>query len=417
MAARDAPEAEGPASSAPTDPAAAPASAGSTRNKAAPPEAKPSAGAGAESAKAAGKKRAARPSVPPSSPAPGVPGSRDGAPGKAGERSRTRPYARFLGAGLAAALALAAGLAAWDVRRDVAAARGEARTLEARIAELEQQVAAGASRALTEADLQPLAARVERVAADQGALAFRTEVDALGAALGRQVRAVEDRLGAMARAPGPEAGAVAVPGRSAELSRAVSADLARVQAGLRALAAARAVRRVGVEAVRGRPFAESLALLRESVADDAEAAAALAELAPHARSGVTTAAALARQFATAEPAARAALRQPAGGGLDELLERVTGLVEVRRTRLPEGDSAEAVLARVGFLADAGDLRGAWEESGTLPEGARAELAGWRDETGRVLAARAAVQALERYADRRIAELVQTADPAPGPEPR
>ncbi|MCE2474069.1 MAG: hypothetical protein J4F47_00605 [Alphaproteobacteria bacterium] len=355
--------------------------------------------------------------MPSSSPAPDLPGSQGSASGEARGRRRTRPYVLFLGVGLAVALAVAAGLAVWEFRRDVAAAHGKAQALEARIAELERQVSANASRALTESDLQHLAAQVERVAADQDALAFRTEVDALGASLGRQLRAVEDRLGALVLVPGSEADAVAVTGRYAEILRAVSADLERVQVGLRALATARVIRRVGVETVRGHPFADSLELLRELVGGDTEATAALTELAPHALSGVTTAAELARQFSIAEPAARAALRDPAAGGLDRLLERVTGLVEVRRTQIPEGDSAEAVLARVSFLVDAGDLRAAWGESGTLPEVAQAELADWRNEAGRVLAAAAAVQVLEHYADRRIAKLVQKTDLPPAPERR
>jgi hypothetical protein len=319
--------------------------------------------------------------------------------------------------GFVVALAVAAGLAVWEVRRDVAAARAEAQALAVRIAELEQQVSANASRALTEGDLERLAAQVARVAADQDALAFRTEVDALGASLGRQVRAVEDRLRALVLIPGSEADAVAVTGRFAEMSRAVSADLEQVQLGLRALATARVIRRVGVETIRGRPFADSLELLRELVGGDAEATAALTELAPYALSGVTTAAALARRFSVVEPAARAALRDRAAGGLDRLLERLAGLVEVRRTQIPEGESAEAVLARVAFLAAAGDLRAAWEESGTLPTVIQTELADWRDETGRVLAAHAAVRELERYADRRIAELVQKANLSTVPERR
>lgn len=417
MASRDAPESGHSASSAPSDPAVTPGSVGPTKNEAAPPEAKPSAETEAGAPKAAGKKRASQPSVPSSSPAPDMPSSQRGVTGQAGGRRRTRPYLLFLGVGLAVALAAAAGLAVWEFRRDVAAARGDTQTLEARVAELEQQVSANASRALTEADLQNLAARVERVAADQDGLAFRSEVDALGASLGRQLRAVEDRLGALVLVPGSEADAVAMTSRFADVSRAVSADLERVQAGLRALATARVIQRVGVETIGGGSFAVSLESLRELVEGDAEATAALTELAPYALSGVATAAEMARQFSIAEPAARAALRDPAAGGLDRLLERVTGLVEVRRTQIPEGESAEAVLARVGFLVDAGDLRAAWEESETLPEAVQAELADWRDQTGRVLAAHAAVQDLERYADRRIAELVQNADGLPVPERR
>ena len=300
----------------------------------------------------------------------------------------------------------AIAVAVWELRRQFTAAIEETRTLDLRVEELEQQVSTIGSQALTDADMQQLAVQVERLAAQQDDLAFRSEVDALGDSLGRQLRAVEDRLAALVLLPGTEAEAIAITGRFAEISRTVAADRAWLQAGLRALATARILRWIGTEVEQGRPYAEPLALLRELVGGDPQTAAALAVLTSYAPTGFATQAELARKFSAAEPAARTALGDPSATGLDRLLNRVTGLVEVRRTELPMGGSPDSVLSRVSFLVEAGDLRRAWQESGALPEAIQAELAEWQREVEAVLAADDALQALERYADGQLAELVR-----------
>ncbi len=309
----------------------------------------------------------------------------------------------------------AIAVAVWELRRQFTAAIEETRTLDLRVEELEQQVSTIGSQALTDADMQQLAVQVERLAAQQDDLAFRSEVDALGDSLGRQLRAVEDRLAALVLLPGTEAEAIAITGRFAEISRTVAADRAWLQAGVRALATARILRWIGTEVEQGRPYAEPLALLRELVGGDPQTTAALAVLTSYAPTGFATQAELARKFSAAEPAARAALGDPSATGLDRLLNRVTGLVEVRRTELPMGGSPDSVLSRVSFLVEAGDLRRAWQESGALPETIQAELAEWQREVEAVLAADDALQALERYADGRLAELVRNVElePLPG----
>ncbi len=240
-------------------------------------------------------------------------------------------------------------------------------------------------------------------------------MDALGDSLGRQLRAVEDRLAALVLLPGTEAEAIAMTGQFAEISRTVAADRAWLQAGLRALAAARTLRWIGTEVEHGRPYAEPLALLRELVGGDPQAAAALAVLTPYAPTGFATQAELARKFSVLEQAARAALGDPSAAGLDRLIDRVAGLVEVRRTEMPMGESPDSVLSRVSFLVEAGDLRKAWQESGALPEAIQAELAEWQGEAEAVLAAHDALQALERYADGQLADLVRNVElePLPG----
>ena len=287
--------------------------------------------------------------------------------------------------------------------------------MDLRVQELEQQVATIGSQALTDADMQQLAVQVERLTAHQDALAFGSEVDALGDSLGRQLRAVEDRLAALVLLPGTEVEAIAMTGQFAEISRTVAADRAWLQAGLRALATARVLRWIGTEAEHGRPYAEPLALLRELVGGDPQPAADLAVLTPYAPTGFATRAELVRKFSAAEPAARAALGDPTATGLDRLLDRVTGLVEVRRTELPMGELPDSVLSRVSFLVEAGDLRSAWQESGALPEASQAELAEWQREVEAVLAADDALQALERYADGQLADLVRNVElePLPG----
>lgn len=309
----------------------------------------------------------------------------------------------------------AIGVAAWELRRQFTAAIEETRTLDLRVQELEQQVSNIGAQALTDADLRQLAVQVERLTAHQDSLAFRSEVDALGDSLGRQLRAVEDRLAALVLLPGTEAEAVAMTGQFAEISRTVAADRAWLRAGLRALATARILRWIGTEVEHGKPYAEPLALLRELVGGDSHSAAALAVLTPHASTGVVTQTELARKFFASEQSARAALGDPSAAGLDRLLDRVAGLVEVRRTEMPVGESPDSVLSRVSFLVEAGDLRKAWQESGALPEAIQAELAEWQREAEEVLAARDALQALERYADGQLADLVRNVElePLPG----
>lgn len=307
------------------------------------------------------------------------------------------------------------GVAVWELRRQFTAAIEETRTLDLRVQELEQQVSNIGAQALTDADLRQLNVQVERLTAHQDSLAFRSEVDALGDSLGRQLRAVEDRLAALVLLPGTEAEAIAMTRQFAEISRTVAADRAWLQAGLRALATAQILQWIGTEVEHGRPYAEPLALLRELVDGDPQPAAALTVLTPYAPTGFATQAELARKFFASEQSARAALGDPTAVGLDRLLDRVAGLVEVRRTEIPTGGSPDSVLSRVSFLVEAGDLRKAWQESGALPEAIQAELAEWQREAEAVLAAHDALQALERYADGQLADLVRNAElePLPG----
>jgi len=414
MASRDAPESKGPVSSSQSDlsAAAATAQASSSKDETADAGTKQAARDGQETAKSQSVKRAGQASVPSSAGAsPGAKGKRRAA---TGQRRPRWPRLAVVGVGVVLVLA-AIGLAAWELRRQFTAAIEETQTLELRVQELDQQVSNIGAQALTDADLRQLAVQVEQLTAHQDSLAFRSEVDALGDSLGRQLRAVEDRLAALVLLPGTEAEAIAMTGQFAEISRAVAADRAWLQAGLRALATARILGWIGTEVEHGRPYAEPLALLRELVGGDPQPAAALAVLAPYAPTGVATQAELARKFSASEQSARAALADPSAAGLDRLLGRVARLVEVRRTDLPMGESPDSVLSRVSFLVEAGDLRKAWQESGALPEAIQAELAEWQREAEEVWAAHDALQALERYADGQLADLARNVElePLPG----
>ena len=417
MASRDAPESKGPASSAQSDAsaAAATAAASSSKDEAADAGMKRTASDEQEAAKSQSGKRTGQPSVPSSARAgPGAKGKRSASIASTGQPESRWPRLAVVGVGVVLVLA-AIGVAAWELRRQFTAAIEETRTLDLRVQELEQQVSNIGAQALTDADLRQLAVQVERLTAHQDSLAFRREVDALGDSLGRQLRAVEDRLAALVLLPGTEAEAIAMTGQFAEISRTVAADRAWLRAGLRALATARILRWIGTEVEHGRPYVEPLALLRELVGGESQSAAALAVLAPHASTGVATQTELARKFLASEQSARAALGNPSPAGLDRLLDRVAGLVEVRRTEMPMGESPDSVLSRVSFLVEAGDLRQARQESGALPEVIQAELAEWQREAEEVLAARDALQALERHAGGQLADLVRNVElePLPG----
>lgn len=417
MASRDAPKSKGRASSAQSVPSAAAATspASSRKREAADAGTKQTAQDGQEAAKSQSGKRAGPPSVPSSAGAgPGAKGKRRASAAATGQRRPRWPRLAIVGVGVVLVLATA-GVAVWELRRQFTAAVEETRILRLRVAELEQQVSSIGAQALTDADLRQLAVQVERLTAHQDSLAFRSEVDSLGDSLGRQLRAVEDRLAALVLLPGTEAEAIAMTGQFAEISRTVAADRVWLQAGLRALATARILRWIGTEVEHGRPYAEPLALLRELVGSDPQPAAALAVLTRSAPTGFATQAELARKFSASEQSARAALGDPSAAGLDRLLDRVAGLVEVRRTEMPMGESPDSLLTRVSFLVEAGDLRRAWQESGALPKPIQAELAEWQREAEEVLAAHDALQALERYAAGQLADLVRNVDlePLPG----
>lgn len=186
---------------------------------------------------------------------------------------------------------------------------------------------------------------------------------------------LESRLEALeARAqvdPGTQAALAAMMAENrrlaGELAR-VQAEVERLQGGIVEQTADRAaVRRAEFRlavgqlrdaAMAGRPFAAELALVRE-MAGDARRPEDFAALAQTAERGLETRAALTRRFPPLANAMVAAARTgDVAGRWGELLERLQGLLSIRRVGEIAGDDASARVARAEVMANAGDLAGA-----------------------------------------------------------
>jgi len=158
-------------------------------------------------------------------------------------------------------------------------------------------------------------------------------------------------------------------------NRRLSGELARVQTEVERLqggvveqtadraAVRRAEFRLAVGQLRdasmaGRPFAAELALVRD-LAGDARKPEDFSALAQAAERGLETRAALTRRFpALANAMVAAARTGDVAGRWGELLERLQGLLSIRRVGEIAGDDASARVARAEVMANAGDLAGA-----------------------------------------------------------
>ena len=123
---------------------------------------------------------------------------------------------------------------------------------------------------------------------------------------------------------------------------------------------------------RGDAFAAELAAAKALGADPK----LLAALEPFARSGVPTAATLARQFSALAPALQAAGAPPPEGVLGRLQMNAEKLVRIRRVDEAPGSDAAAVVARSEAKASRGDLAGAVTELAQLAPNARAPAEAW-----------------------------------------
>lgn len=121
-------------------------------------------------------------------------------------------------------------------------------------------------------------------------------------------------------------------------------------------------------------FDENLAVLTKFSADDPEMQAAIARLAPYARSGVLSRAGLQAEFKSL--AADIVMAKLQGEDLsvrEKILQRLSKLVKVRKIDDIEGNSVDAVVARAQLLLNKGDVQGAMKELQSL-QGAPAETA-------------------------------------------
>ncbi len=134
----------------------------------------------------------------------------------------------------------------------------------------------------------------------------------------------------------------------------------------------------------------------------------LAVLAANAKTGLPTQALLTREFRDTARAIVAADAAPAEDGslLDRLVAGARSVVHVRKTGMVEGQTAEAVVARMeGKLAD-GDLEATLKEAETLGGSAREAAASWLDK----LSARLAVDRAMVTVDEGLRKVISTAAP-------
>jgi hypothetical protein len=144
------------------------------------------------------------------------------------------------------------------------------------------------------------------------------------------------------------------------------------ESGDRALRLALAATALNNVVERGDAFAAELATAKALGAD----AKLIAALEPFARSGVPSAATLARQFAELAPSLQASGGAPREGVLARLQLNAEKLVRIRRVDEPAGSDAGAIVARAEAKVSRGDVAGAVSELAQLPPDARAPAEAW-----------------------------------------
>jgi hypothetical protein len=355
----------------------------------------------------------------------------------------------LVGAGLAGAV-LALGVV-WVV----STGSNDARVAEARVAQLERQVAdltvqapADAANAATASDL---ANRLQKLEAQQAQLAAAPVADP---ALANRIAVAETQLKSLdqtvaALRQGSESAAAAnaaalnelaqklarVDAPTAQPTEALSEDIGANAAAIAALtqrldalegsakttesklAAAAADRdaqtaddhavRIAVIAAalsaaveRGHPFAAELKAAQAQATD----AQALAPLEGFAATGVPNLNVLVRELTSLEPALLQAARVPVEGGfLEKLQANAERLVRIRPIEEIPGDDPAAVIARVEIKAMRGDVPGALTELVNLPAPVRAPAQAW---VAKAQARAAAVAASRAFAAVALVALAQ-----------
>jgi hypothetical protein len=229
--------------------------------------------------------------------------------------------------------------------------------LAARVAALETQINALAETVgvLGRRNDEALAAaREARVRADAGAAEISELTQKPPAAVDRgEFEALANRLASVERSEKAAEKAAESADRAVRLALAATALNAAVE--------------------RGDAFAAEIAAVKALGADPKLVAA----LEPFARSGVPSAAALARQFSELAPALSQAAEPPTREGvLGRLQMNAEKLVRIRRVDEAPGSDAAAIVARSEAKAARGDLAGVTAELAQLPPNARAPAEAW-----------------------------------------
>jgi hypothetical protein len=358
----------------------------------------------------------------PSSQEPAKPSS--DAPGASADASAASAAPRRRGSWLGFATALIGlvlagiGIASLVISRD-----NGMRAFDVRLAGAERVVRELASRAPTAvADPKALDELTRRVAKLEAAASSMPPTAASDPALAARIGALEAEVKAMAETIGnlrrrdDEVLAVARDARArADASAAALAELAQkipaatersalealanrvtaversekaAESGDRALRLALAATALNNAVERGDAFAAELATAKTLGAD----AKLVAALEPFARSGVPSAAALARQLSELAPSLQASGARE--GVVARLQVNAEKLIRIRRVDEPAGSDAAAIVARAEAKVSRSDIAGAVSELAQLPPDARTPAEAW------IKSARARIAAID--ASRRFA---------------
>lgn len=266
--------------------------------------------------------------------------------------------------------------------------------IDARVAELGKrldELAAGSPAGSGAAPVADAGMLSDLRARSNAATAAITELKGQADRLDAAVAGLEQKQAAVEQALGAVEAKVSEPGRDLDMARAIASS------GLK----------TAID--RGGPFAAELEAFASVAPDDP----AVGELRTLAATGVPTRARLVAQFPDAADAMIAAMNPvPADAGIvDRLFASAKSMVRVRKVGEVEGDSVEAIAARLEVRLTDGDLAAALAEWGKLPDQAKAAAEGF----GKDLAARARVETLLRDAvlPASVAPAA-TADPATEP---
>ncbi|MBC7136177.1 MAG: uroporphyrinogen-III synthase [Oceanibaculum nanhaiense] len=164
---------------------------------------------------------------------------------------------------------------------------------------------------------------------------------------------------------------------------------------------------------QGLSYEIELAALKRTAGADPLVAEIAVQLQPYAAQGVPTLEALRQRFPdVAGEAVRAARVGESDSVVGQTLNRIAGLVSLRRVGQVEGDTAEARIARAEAALARGDLAAVLGDLEGLPTDAATVVAGWRADAEARLAAD---KALARLRDHLLAGLTQpAAQPATKP---
>ncbi|PTM96394.1 COG4223 family protein [Mycoplana dimorpha] len=273
---------------------------------------------------------------------------------------------------------------------DLAALGAAVEALDARLIRIETAPAAQAS------DLQPIEARLAAVEKVTGELATNgpaatgesqqsiAALEETVAKLTTDVAALRDQTSAAARAAADQ---------SARLTERLDAAERKLEEPRSDVAMAKAVASSALKTAidRGGPYLAEL----EAFASIAPEDPSIAPLRAHAATGVPSRADLVRAFQPVADAMIEASHRPAGdqGIVDRLLSSAASLVTVRPVGSVEGDTPEAIVARIENKLQNGDLKGAQIEWQTLPEPAQKAGADFKTKLDERIAVEDAVGAL------------------------